>query len=274
MHPMQTIAIKAARRAANIILRASNNLESVRSHLKSHNNYVTEIDVAAEKAIIETIQTSYPDHGFLSEESFNKTRLGEKEYQWIIDPLDGTTNYIHGYPHYSISIALAHRGQLVQGVVYDPIRNDLFVARKGQGAYLNDRRIRASTRHQLSDCLIATGFPYSDFSQLNQYLNIFSELIKKTAGLRREGSAALDLCYVASGRVDGFWEFNLKTWDIAAGALIAQEAGAIVTDFHGNSDWLLTGDIVAANPKILAHLLKVIAPHLNHHDTTATESQE
>lgn len=258
MHPMQNIAIKAARRAAGIIQRATNNLDNLRSATKSYNNYVTEVDKAAEDAIIDTIQSQYPNHGFLAEERKNKTQLGEQEYQWIIDPLDGTTNYIHGYPHYSVSIALLHKNQLVQGVVYDPIRNDLFVARRGQGAYLNDRRIRVANRGQLAGSLIATGFPYADFSRLDEYLAIFKTMIQNTAGVRREGSAALDLCYVASGRADGFWEFDLKPWDIAAGALIAQEAGAIVTDLEGEDTWLETGNIVAANPKILALMLKII----------------
>lgn len=259
MHPMQNIAIKAVRRAASIIQRASNNLENLRSATKSYNNFVTEVDQAAEAAIIETIQSQYPTHGFLAEESQNQTQLGEQEYQWIIDPLDGTTNYMHGYPHYSVSIALMHKKQLVQGVVYDPIRNDLFVARRGQGAYLNDRRIRVANRGQLAGSLMATGFPYADFSRLDEYVSTLKAMLQKTAGVRREGSAALDLCYVASGRVDGFWEFDLKPWDIAAGALIAQEAGAIVTDLEGEDTWLETGNIIAANPKILALMIKTFA---------------
>lgn len=259
MHPMQNIAIKAVRRAASIIQRASNNLENLRSATKSYNNFVTEVDQAAEAAIIETIQSQYPTHGFLAEESQNQTQLGEQEYQWIIDPLDGTTNYMHGYPHYSVSIALMHKKQLVQGVVYDPIRNDLFVARRGQGAYLNDRRIRVANRGHLTGALLATGFPYADFSRLDEYVSTLKAMLQKTAGVRREGSAALDLCYVASGRVDGFWEFDLKPWDIAAGALIAQEAGAIVTDLEGEDTWLETGNIIAANPKILALMIKTFA---------------
>ncbi|AVY93381.1 MULTISPECIES: inositol monophosphatase family protein [Microvirgula] len=261
MHPMLTIAVKAARRAANIIQRASNNLDLIRAEQKQHNDFVSDVDRAAEAAIIDMIRDAYPKHAILAEESGGAS-LSDAEYLWIIDPLDGTTNFLHGYPQYCVSIALAHKGQIQQAVVYDPNRNDLFTASKGGGAFLNDRRIRVSKRISLADSLISTGFPYTDVSYLDQYLAMFADMIRKTAGVRREGSAALDLCYVASGRVDGYWELNLKSWDIAAGSLIAQEAGAIVTDVFGEQGWLESGDVVAANPKVLAQMLHTLAPHV------------
>ncbi len=259
MHPMLTIAVKAARRAANVIQRASNNLDIIRTETKQHNDFVSDVDRAAEAAIIDIIRDAYPDHAILAEESGRQGR-DTAEFEWIIDPLDGTTNYLHGYPHYCVSIALAHKGQITQAVVYDPNRNDLFTASKGAGAFLNDRRIRVGKRISLADSLVATGFPYTDVSYLDTYLGQFADMIRKTAGVRREGSAALDLCYVACGRVDGYWELNLKPWDIAAGSLIVQEAGGIVTDLYGEQGWLESGDIVAANPKVLAQMLHALAP--------------
>lgn len=264
MHPMLTTAIKAARRAANLIQRASHNLDLIRPDQKGPNDYVSEVDRAAEAAIIEVIREAYPQHAFLGEES-GAQRLGESEYEWIIDPLDGTTNYLHGYPQYAISIALVHRGQITQAVVYDPNRNDLFTASKGSGAFLNDRRIRAARRIQLAEALLVTGFPYSNLQHLDLYLATLGDMIRKSSGVRREGAAALDLCYVACGRADGFWEFGLKPWDIATGSLIAQEAGAIVTDVFGEENWLNSGDIVAASPKILNQMLQTLAPHLVHY---------
>ncbi len=260
MHPMLTIAVKAARRAANLIQRKSHNLDIIQTDKKGHNDFVSEVDREAERLIIETIRDAYPTHAILAEES-GAYQIGESEYEWLIDPIDGTTNYLHGYPHYAVSIALVCKGQITLGVVYDPVRNDLFTAEKGGGAYLNDRRIRVGRRIQLSDALITTGFPCSDTSYLDTYLGMFADMIRKTAGVRREGSAALDLCYVASGRADGFWELNLKPWDIAAGALIVQEAGGIVTNPVGEEGWLESGDIVAANPKILGQMLATLAPH-------------
>ena len=262
MHPMLTIAVKAARRAANIMQRASSNLDLIRAEQKQHNDFVSEVDRAAEAAIIEIIREAYPTHAILAEESGGAALDGE--FVWIIDPLDGTTNYLHGYPQYAVSIALAQRGQVTQAVVYDPNRNDLFTASKGSGAFLNDRRIRVSKRISLTDSLVATGFPVSDLSYLDSYLARFVDMLKKTAGVRREGAASLDLCNVACGRVDGFWELNLKPWDIAAGSLIVQEAGGIVTDLFGEQGWLESGDIVAGNPKVLAQMLHALAPHVRH----------
>jgi len=262
MHPMLNIAVKAARRAGSVIQRASLNLDTIRVEKKKHNDFVTDVDRAAEQAIVDMILEAYPKHAILAEESGAKG-VGSSEYEWIIDPIDGTTNFLHGHQQYAISIALAHKGQVQQAVVYDPSRNDLFTASRGVGAFLNDRRIRVSKRFMMNECVIATGFPVSDQSYIDQYLGMLKDVLGKTAGVRREGAASLDLCNVACGRVDGFWEMNLKPWDIAAGSLIVQEAGGIVTDLTGEQEWLETGDIVAANPKVLAQLLATIAPHLS-----------
>lgn len=264
MHPMLNVAVKAARRAASLIQRASLNLDIVRVEKKKANDFVSEVDRAAENAIIETILEAYPKHTILAEESGARPN-DTAEYEWIIDPLDGTTNFLHGHPHYAISIALAHNGQIQQGVVYDPERNNLFTASRGVGAFMNDRRIRVSKRVHMNECLIATGFPVVDQSMMDTYLSILKDVLAKSAGARREGAASLDLCNVACGRVDGFFEFNLKPWDIAAGSLIVQEAGGIVTDLHGENAWLETGDITAASPKVLAQLLHTFAPHLKTH---------
>ncbi|OHX13021.1 inositol monophosphatase family protein [Chromobacterium sphagni] len=261
MHPMLNVAVKAARRAGSVIQRASLNLDTIRVEKKKHNDFVTEVDRAAEEAIIHTILEAYPKHAILAEESGAKG-VGSSEYEWIIDPIDGTTNFLHGHQQYAISIALAHRGQVQQAVVYDPSRNDLFTASRGVGSFLNDRRIRVSKRFMMNECVISTGFPVSDQSYLDQYMGMLKDVIAKTAGVRREGAAALDLCNVACGRVEGFFELNLKPWDIAAGSLIVQEAGGIVTDFTGEQGWLESGDIVAASPKVLAQLLHILTPHV------------
>lgn len=261
MHPMLNIAVKAARRAGSVIQRASHNIDIIRVEKKSANDFVTDVDRAAEQAIIDVILEAYPSHAILAEESGAKG-MGASEYEWIIDPIDGTTNFLHGHSQYAISIALAHKGQVQEAVVYDPSRNDLYTASRGVGAFLNERRIRVSKRIQLNECLIATGFPVVDQSMIDTYLAILKDVIAKSAGARREGAASLDLCNVACGRMDGFFEFNLKPWDIAAGSLIVQEAGGIVTDMKGEQTWLESGDIVAASPKVLAQLLHIIAPHV------------
>lgn len=260
MHPMLINAVKAAREAGRIINRASQDVGTLKVQSKTYNDFVSDVDRAAEQAIIDVLKDAYPDHGFLGEES------GESEYKseniWIIDPLDGTTNFLHNFPQYCISIALQQKGVLTQAVIYDPVRNDLFTATKGRGAFLNDKRIRVSNRSKLQDSLIATGFPFRDFTHLDTYLGMLKDMIKKTTGIRRPGSAALDLAYVAAGWVDGFFEINLSTWDIAAGGLLVQEAGGIVGDFEGNESWLQTGNIVAANPKVFAQMLQTLHPHL------------
>ena len=253
-------AVKAARRAGSIITRASQDIGALQVRSKTYNDFVTEVDHAAEAAIIEILKDAYPDHGFLGEESGND-RI-DADNVWIIDPLDGTTNFLHGFPQYCISIALMQKGQITQAVIYDPNRNDLFTATRGRGAFLNDKRIRVSKRVKLQDSIIGTGFPFRDFTHLDPYLAMFKDMVKKTSGVRRPGSAALDLAYVAAGWYDGFWEIGLSKWDIAAGALLIQEAGGIVGDFEGNENWLDTGNIVGANPKLFGQLMQTLAPHL------------
>jgi myo-inositol-1(or 4)-monophosphatase len=257
---MLNTAVKAARRAGSVITRASQNLDILQVHSKTHNDYVSEVDHAAEKAIIETLLEAYPNHAILGEES---GELGDNaDYLWIIDPLDGTTNFLHGFPQYCVSIALQHRGSLEQAVIYDPNRNDLYTATKGRGAFLNDRRIRVGKRVRLQEALIGTGLPFRDFTHIDTYLAMFKDMMQKTSGLRRPGSAALDLAYVATGWYDGFWEIGLSKWDIAAGALLVQESGGLVGDFEGNESWLETGNIIAGNPKIFGQILQVLGPHL------------
>ena len=259
MHPMINTAVKAARRAATIINRASFDIDQVRVTQKNHNDFVTEVDKAAEEAIISTLRQAYPDHAILAEESGASANLhDENENVWIIDPLDGTTNFIHGFPQYAVSIALQHRGQITQAVVYDPTRNELFTASKGAGAFLNDKRIRVGKRDRLADALIGTGFPYSDLSGLDEYLKMFKIMTEKSAGLRRPGSAALDLAYVAAGRLDGFFEKKLKPWDMAAGALLVTEAGGIMANFSGESDYLYKGDVIAGSPKVFSQMLNLL----------------
>jgi myo-inositol-1(or 4)-monophosphatase len=261
MHPMINTAVKAARRGAAIINRASFDLDRVQVTEKKHNDFVTEVDRAAEQAIIEVLKNAYPDHAILAEESGASANLNdENENVWIIDPLDGTTNFIHGFPQYCVSIALQQRGQITQAVVYDPTRNDLFTATKGAGAYLNDKRIRVTRCDKLADALIGTGFPYTDMSGLDEYIKMFRIMTEKSAGLRRPGAAALDLAYVAAGRLDGFFEKTLKPWDIAAGSLLITEAGGIVGTFAGDSDYLYKGNVIAGTPKVFAQMVSLLAP--------------
>ncbi len=261
MHPMLGIAVKAARRAGAIINRAARDVDLMTVTRKRHNDFVTEVDKAAEQAIIEVLRRAYPDHAILAEESGAQAgTAGDSEYTWIIDPLDGTTNFIHGFPQYAVSIGLRHKGLLTQGVIYDPTKNELFTATRGRGAYLNERRIRVSKRSQLNEALIGTGFPFRDFQSLDEYLGMFRALTARTAGLRRAGAAALDIAYVAAGRLDGFWEIGLSPWDMAAGALLVQEAGGLVGNFSGETGYLESGRIVCGNPKIFVQLLQIIGP--------------
>jgi len=261
MHAMLNTAVKAARRAAAIINRASFDIDRVKVTEKGHKDFVTEVDQAAEQAIIEVLLTAYPDHAILGEESGASANLtDDNENVWIIDPLDGTTNFIHGFPQYCVSIALQQRGQITQAVVYDPNRNDLFTASKGAGAFLNEKRIRVTKQDKLSDALIGTGFMYRDKDGLNEYLQMFRVMSENSAGLRRPGAAALDLAYVAAGRLDGFFEKGLKPWDAAAGSLLITEAGGIVGTFAGESDYLYKGNIIAGNPKVFAQMVPLMAP--------------
>jgi myo-inositol-1(or 4)-monophosphatase len=259
MHPMLNFAVKAARRAGAIINRASDNLDALTVQHKSLNDLVSEVDRAAEVAIIDSLKSVYPDHAILAEES---GASGESEYQWIIDPLDGTTNFLHGFPVYAVSIALAHKGQIQHAVVYDPTRNDLYTASRGSGAYLNDKRLRVSKRDKLIDGLIGTGFPFRASADIDAYTAMFKTLTTKTAGIRRPGAAALDLASVAAGRLDGFWEIGLSPWDMAAGVLLITEAGGLVGDLEGESNYMDSGRVVAGNPKIFAQLLRTIQPHI------------
>jgi myo-inositol-1(or 4)-monophosphatase len=260
MHPALNIAIKAARRAGQIINRASLDIGQLKISNKQQNDFVTEVDKAAEAVIIETLRETYPTHSILAEET-GLTGPQDAEYQWIIDPLDGTTNFIHGFPQYAVSIALSHKGTLTQAVVYDPTRNELFTATKGAGAFLNDKRIRVTKRTKLDEALIGTGFPYRVFDHVDTYLAIFKEMTRRAAGVRRPGAASLDLAYVACGRLDGFWEFGLSPWDMAAGALLITEAGGLVGDLAGESNFLNTGNIVCGTPKVFAQILQLVAAH-------------
>ncbi len=261
LHPMLNIAIKAARAAGAIINRASLDLDVLKVATKSPNDFVTEVDRAAELAVIETLLGAYPGHGILAEESGREHGARDSEYVWIIDPLDGTTNFIHGFPVYAVSIALAHRGKVEQAVVYDPTRNDLFYASKGRGAYLNERRLRVSRRTRLTESLIGTGFPFRRGDNFKRYLRMFEEVSQQCAGLRRPGAAALDLCYVAAGWYDGFFETGLSPWDVAAGSLLVTEAGGLIGNFTGEADFLYQREIVAGNPKVYGQLVRLLAPH-------------
>ena len=259
---MINIAIRAARSAGNILLRYFEHTETLTITEKSKNEFVSEVDKAAEEAIIEVLRKAYPDHSILGEESGSHKG---NEYQWVIDPLDGTTNYLHGQPQFSVSIALKYRDQLEHGVIYDPLREEMFSATKGSGAFLNDRRIRVTQRKGLEGALIGTGFPYRDHSQLDAYMGMLKDMVQDTSGIRRPGSAALDFAYVAAGRLDGFWELGLSEWDFAAGALLVKEAGGTVTDISGGERFLESGNVIAGGLKTHAAMLQLIKPHLNEH---------
>ncbi len=258
---MLNVAIKAARAAGALINRAALDVEAVRVSLKQTNDFVTEVDQAAEAAIIETLLTAYPGHGILAEESGSEHGAKDSELVWIIDPLDGTTNFIHGFPFYCVSIALAVRGKIEQAVVYDPTRNDIYSASKGRGAYINDRRLRVGKRTRLQECLVSTGFPYRPGDKLKPYLNMLGEVMSQCAGVRRAGAAALDLAYVAAGNCDGFFETGLQPWDVAAGSLLVTEAGGLIGNFTGESDFLHQGECVAGNPKIYGQLVTTLGKY-------------
>lgn len=261
LHPMMNVAVKAARAAGTIINRASLDVEAVRVSQKQVNDFVTDVDQAAEQAIIETLLTAYPGHGILAEESGREHGAKDSEFIWIIDPLDGTTNFIHGFPVYCVSIALSVKGKIEQGVIYDPSRNDLFTATKGRGAYLNDRRLRVSKRIRLHECLLATGFPFRPGDNFDAYLRMMADLMPRCAGLRRPGSAALDLAYVAAGYTDGFFECGLQPWDAAAGSLLVTEAGGLIGNFTGEPDFLEQKECMAGNPKIYGQLVSILGKY-------------
>ncbi|MDQ2994497.1 MAG: inositol-1-monophosphatase [Pseudomonadota bacterium] len=257
MHPLVTIAENAARSAGQIIVRAADRLDRVTVTEKSANDFVTDIDQEAEQEIIGVIHKAYPNHSILSEES---GAIGEDhEIVWIVDPLDGTRNFINGLPHFCVSIAVQIRGKIEHGVIYDPIRDETFTASRGRGAKLNNTRLRISQRTKLEKALVGTGFPFRNTELTETYLNMFTKVFPQTGDIRRGGSAALDLAYVAAGRLDAFWEMDLKIWDIAAGSLLIKEAGGLVSDFTGSENYLESGNIVAGNPKLFKALLQLIA---------------
>ena len=261
LHPMLNIAVKAARLAGSVINRASLDIEKLQVQSKGVNDFVTEVDQHAEAVIVETILAAYPGHGILAEESGRALGAKDSEFLWIIDPLDGTTNFIHGFPVYCVSIALAVKGKIEQAVIFDPSRNDLFTATKGRGAYMNDRRLRVSKRIDLKQGLISTGFPFRQGDDFNNYLAMMGEVMQRTAGLRRPGAAALDLAYVAAGFTDGFFETGLQPWDVAAGSLLVTEAGGLVGNFTGESNFLEQKECLAGNPKIYGQLVAILGKY-------------
>jgi myo-inositol-1(or 4)-monophosphatase len=265
MQPMLTIALKAARRAGEIIARSMDQLDTVRVDEKSANDFVTEVDRASEREIIGLLKKTYPDHAFLGEES-GASGAANADYRWIVDPLDGTTNFIHGIPHFCVSIACEYRGQLEHAVVLDPIRREEFTASRGRGAQLNGRRIRVSDRKSLDGALIGTGIPFKSRceAQIPEFMQTLQAVAEKTAGVRRAGAAALDLAYIAAGRLDAFWEMALAPWDIAAGTLLIREAGGLISDFNGGNNYMENGNIVCGNPKCFKGLLQIVQPQLGH----------
>ena len=258
---MVNVAVKAARAAGAIINRAALDVESVRISQKQVNDFVTEVDHASEKIIIETLLTAYPGHGIMAEESGSEHGAKDSEFVWIIDPLDGTTNFIHGFPVYCVSIALSVKGKIEQAVIYDPSRNDLFTATKGRGAFLNDRRLRVSKRTRLQESLISTGVPFRAGDNFPSYLAMMGDVMQRTAGLRRPGAAALDLAYVAAGFTDGFFETGLQPWDVAAGSLLITEAGGLIGNFSGDANFLEQKECLAGNPKIYAQMVSIIGKY-------------
>ena len=261
MNPMLNIAIRAARKAGNIIAKNYEHRDDIVTMEKSKNDYVTNVDKASEEAIIEVIKKSYPNHTIITEES-GALEGSDNDVQWVIDPLDGTTNFVKGLPHFSVSIAIRVKGRTEVGVVYDPIRNELFTAVRGEGAKLNEQRLRVENKRDLSGAVLATGFPFKQPKYMPMQFNMMQSLIEDAADFRRTGSAALDLCYVASGRLDGYFEYGIKAWDVAAGDLIVREAGGIVTDYNAGHSYLKAGHIVAAAPRVLKEMLNKIQPCL------------
>ena len=265
MHPMLNVAVRAARAAGRIITRASLDIETVKVAVKQRNDFVTEVDRAAEEVIITTLRQAYPTHAFLAEESGHTIgKIEQAPHQaeniWIIDPLDGTTNFIHGLPHYCVSIALMQRGIVTQALVYDPNRDEIFSASKGSGAFLNDRRIRVSPRTRIDGSLIGTGFPFREIDDIDRYMGMLKAVSMRAAGVRRPGAAALDLAYVACGRYDGFFEIGLMPWDVAAGSLLVSEAGGLVGDLAGEADCIFSKQVLAATPKVFSQMVTLFAP--------------
>ena len=259
MHPMLNIGIRAARAAGKVITQNVDRVDTLKIDRKQKNDFVTDVDRKAEADIVAILRRAYPDHAFHGEES-GLTGDEDAEYRWIIDPLDGTTNFLHGIPHFCVSIALQQRGRLFQAVIYDPMRNDLFTAGKGDGAFLNSKRIRVARTAHLEDAVLGTGFPYREGKDLDFYQRTLRHYTEKSGGIRRMGSAALDLAWIAAGRLDGAWLTGLQAWDVAAGGLIVREAGGLLNDFDGGDDWLYKGEVVAATPKVHHEMLQVMKP--------------
>jgi len=260
MHALLNVAIMAAHRGGDSLLRSMKKLDKLTVEVKGRNDYVSEADRQAERAVIETILKHYPDHEIVAEES---GRQGSSDYQWVIDPLDGTTNFLHGFPVFCVSVACLHKGRPEHAAVYDPMRQELFSASRGSGAQLDGRRIRVSGESRLDRALIGTGFPYRDSNKsFPPYLEMFKRAMEETTGIRRAGAAALDLCYVAAGRLDAFWETGLAAWDIAAGALLIREAGGIISGLDGSENYLDTGHVLAGTPKIYGAVARLFAPHI------------
>lgn len=253
---MIDIAKEASLIAGKILLDNLGKLESNQIETKSKNNFVTEIDKLSEKTIIDIIHSVYPEHSIFAEESGASNK--GNDYRWIIDPIDGTTNYIHSIPFFCISIALEYKNQIILGVIYDPVRNEMFHAEKGKGAYLNNRKIHVSDKENMSESIITVGFPYKSHHNIGTYINTLTKISASCANIRKVGSAAMDLAYVASGRFDGYWELDLNQWDIAAGVIIIREAGGFVSDINGENGFMETGNIVASNKKIHNQILKVL----------------
>ena len=258
---MLTMAVRAARAAGTVISRATDHVADLTIESKQRNDFVSEVDRQAEHTIIDILKRAYPDHQFLGEESGDSGQP-DSAYLWIIDPLDGTTNFLHSLPHYSVSIALEYQGRIELGVIYNPSNQELYTAERGGGAFLNNRRIRVAGLRNLEGALLGTGFPFRPEQDLDTYLKTFRALHGPLSGIRRAGSAALDLAYVAAGRMDGYWEFGLKPWDIAAGVLMVREAGGVVVDFSGKEEFMTNGNLIAANPKITHAMLKAISQSL------------
>ena len=259
MQPMLNTAVRAARSAGDLILRSSDNIGQLRIDQKGKNDYASEVDRMAEREIISIIKAAYPDHAILAEES---GQHHGNDFVWVIDPLDGTTNFLHGFPQYAVSIALKHKNKLEVGVIYDPLRDELFTAKRGGGAMLNNRRLRVTKQNTLQGALLGTGFPFKSNVHLDAYLGMFRALTTECAGIRRAGAAALDLAYVAAGRLDGFWEIGIMEWDMAAGILLIKEAGGVVTDFSFNDKYLESGNLIAASPKMHQLMYQLIEPHV------------
>ena len=264
MDPMLNIAIRAARAAGRMLMRYYERSDELNVAAKQRNDFVSDADRAAEAIIVKELREKYPHHAILAEEGGHTPgQASGDEFEWIIDPLDGTTNYLHGFPQFAVSIGLRWRGRMQQAVVYDPLHEELFVASRGGGALLNDRRLRVSARRDLNGALLGTGIPFRDQRELDAYLGMLRALVADTAGIRRPGSAALDFAYVAAGRLDGFWELGLHPWDFAAGVLLITEAGGIVTDLAGGERYFDTGNVVAGNPRVQRAMLERLKPFLN-----------